>query len=94
MITSGYIRFKDGAQQFVARKAKDVGEGGILTEKLVYVTPFDEQGTMVQTSEDKNGTRALENYHVIKANTDGSFDLPENIDKKNIYYYVEDFAGT
>lgn len=47
---------------------------------------------MVQTSEDKNGTRALENYHVIKANADGSFDLPENIDKKNIYYY-EDFAG-
>ena len=93
VITSGYIRFKDGAQQFVARKAKDVGEGGILTEKLVYVTPFDEQGTMVQTSEDKNGTRALENYHVIKANADGSFDLPENIDKKNIYYYVEDFAG-
>ena len=32
-------------------------------------------------------------YHVIKANADGSFDLPENIDKKNIYYYVEDFAG-
>ena len=93
VITSGYIRFKDGAQQFVARKAKDVGDGGILTEKLVYVTPFDDQGTMVQTSEDKNGTRALENYHVIKANADGSFDLPENIDKKNIYYYVEDFAG-
>ena len=44
VITSGYIRFKDGAQQFVARKAKDVGEGGILTEKLVYVTPFDDQG--------------------------------------------------
>ena len=41
----------------------------------------------------KNGTRALENYHVIKANADGDFDLPENIDKKNIYYYVEDFAG-
>ena len=93
VITSGYIRFKDGAQQFVARKAKDVGDGGILTEKLVYVTPFDDQGTMVQTSEDKNSTRALENYHVIKANADGSFDLPENIDKKNIYYYVEDFAG-
>mgnify|MGYP002743798536 FL=1 len=93
VITSGYIRFKDGAQQFVARKAKDVGDGGILTEKLVYVTPFDDKGTMVQTSEDKNGTRALENYHVIKANADGSFDLPENIDKKNIYYYVEDFAG-
>ncbi|MDU4524500.1 MAG: S8 family serine peptidase, partial [Streptococcus parasanguinis] len=71
VITSGYIRFKDGAQQFVARKAKDVGEGGILTEKLVYVTPFDDQGTMVQTSEDKNGTRALENYHMIKANADG-----------------------
>ena len=35
----------------------------------------------------------LKNYHVIKANADGSFDLPENIDKKNIYYYVEDFAG-
>ena len=47
---------------------------------------------MVQTSEDKNGTCG-ENYHVIKANADGSFDLPENIDKKNIYYYVEDFAG-
>ena len=93
VITSGYIRFKDGAQQFVARKAKDVGEGGILTEKLVYVTPFDDKGTMIQTSEDKTGTRALENYHVIKANADGSFDLPENIDKKNIYYYVEDFAG-
>ena len=30
---------------------------------------------------------------MIKANADGSFDLPENIDKKNIYYYVEDFAG-
>ena len=42
VITSGYIRFKDGAQQFVARKAKDVGDGGILTEKLVYVTPFDD----------------------------------------------------
>jgi len=93
VITSGYIRFKDGAQQFVARKAKDVGDGGILSEKLVYVTPFDDKGTMVQTSDDKNGTRALENYHVIKANADGSFDLPENIDKKNIYYYVEDFAG-
>ena len=52
VITSGYIRFKDGAQQFVARKAKDVGDGGILTEKLVYVTPFDDQGTMVQTSEE------------------------------------------
>ena len=93
VITSGYIRFKDGAQQFVARKAKDVGDGGILSEKLVYVTPFDDKGTMVQTSDDKNGTRSLENYHVIKANADGSFDLPENIDKKNIYYYVEDFAG-
>ena len=58
------------------------------------MTPFDDQGTMVQTSEDKNGTRALENYHVIKANEDGSFDLPENIDKKNIYYYVEDLRGT
>ncbi len=35
--TSDHIwiyRFKkDGAQQFVARKAKDVGEGGILTER-------------------------------------------------------------
>ena len=57
------------------------------------MTPFDDKGTMIQTSEDKTGTRALENYHVIKANADGSFDLPENIDKKNIYYYVEDFAG-
>lgn len=93
VITSGYIRFKDGAQQFVARKAKDVGDGGIQTEKLVYVTPFDDKGTMVQKDNDESGSRALENYHIIKANEDGSFNLPENIDKKNIYYYVEDFAG-
>ncbi len=47
---------------------------------------------MVQTSEDKNGTRALENYQVIKANADGSFGFLKH-DKSNIYYYVEVLVG-
>ncbi len=47
VITSGYIRFKDGAQQFVARKAKDVGDGGILINQKNSSTrdsTFDDQG--------------------------------------------------
>ncbi len=73
-----------GLNGLAARKAKDVGDGGILTENSIYVTPFDDKGTMVQTSEDKN-ERAWK-LPCDRANADGSFDLPENIDKKNIYY--------
>ncbi|MCO6587552.1 hypothetical protein KFU42_26040, partial [Escherichia coli] len=93
VITSGYIRFKDGNQEFVARKPKDVGQGGILSEKVFYITPFDQKGTMVLTGKDQSGTRALENTHLIKANADGSYTLPKNVDKANIYYLVEDYAG-
>lgn len=93
VITSGYIRFKDGNQEFVARKPKDVGQGGILSEKVFYLTPFDQKGTMVLTGKDQSGTRALENTHLIKANADGSYTLPKDVDKANIYYLVEDYAG-
>ena len=36
---------------------------------------------------------ALENTHLIKANADGSYTLPKDVDKANIYYLVEDYAG-
>ena len=93
VITSGYIRFENGKQQFIARKPEDVGNGGILSEKVFYLTPFDDKGTMVQNVSNENGTRATENYHYIKVNQDGSYTLPENISKSDIYYEVEDFAG-
>ena len=48
---------------------------------------------MVLSEKDQSGTRALENTHLIKANADGSYTLPKNVDKANIYYLVEDYAG-
>ena len=44
--SSGYIRFKDGNQEFVARKPKDVGQGGFLQKKS-SISPFDQKGTMI-----------------------------------------------
>ena len=70
-----------------------MGQGGILSEKVFYLTPFDQKGTMVLTGKDQSGTRALENTHLIKANADGSYTLPKDVDKANIYYLVEDYAG-
>ncbi len=65
VITSGYIRFKDGAQQFVARKAKDVGDGGILSQRktryvLLLIREQWSKLVMIRMG------RALENYHVIR----------------------------
>lgn len=94
VITSGYIRLQDGVQQFVARKPKDVGEGGIRKEQVFYLTAFDDNGTMVKRGLDTSGNiRYYENKTEIYANEDGSYTLPEGVDKANIYYAVEDFAG-
>ncbi|MCQ5170026.1 hypothetical protein NE660_10305, partial [Streptococcus oralis] len=92
LITSGYNRFKDGNQEFVARKPKDDAQAGILSEKVFYIRPFDKNGTMVLTGKDQSGTRALENTHLIKAIADCSYTLPKNVEKADIYYLVEDYA--
>ncbi len=42
VITLDIFVFKDNTNS-CARKAKDAGDGGILSEKLVYVTPFDDK---------------------------------------------------
>ena len=84
LITSGYIRSQKDQEQFIARKPQDVGNGGILLEKVFYIRP----------SENRESTDSeIEQYQIIKQNEDGSYTLPKNIDKSKIFYYVEDFAG-
>ena len=84
LITSGYIRSKEEQEQFIARKPQDVGNGGILLEKVFYIRP----------SENREATDSeIEQYQIIKQNEDGSYTLPKNVDKSKIFYYVEDFAG-
>ena len=84
LITSGYIRSQEDQEQFIARKPQDVGNGGILLEKVFYIRP----------SENREATDSeIEQYQIIKQNEDGSYTLPKNIDKSKIFYYVEDFAG-
>ena len=84
LITSGYIRSQKDQEQFIARKPQDVGNGGILLEKVFYIRP----------SENREATDSeIEQYQIIKQNEDGSYTLPKNIDKSKIFYYVEDFAG-
>ena len=84
LITSGYIRSQKDQEQFIARKPQDVGNGGILLEKVFYIRP----------SENREATDSeIEQYQIIKQNEDGSYTLPKNVDKSKIFYYVEDFAG-
>ena len=84
LITSGYIRSQEDQEQFIARKPQDVGNGGILLEKVFYIRP----------SENREATDSeIEQYQIIKQNEDGSYTLPKNVDKSKIFYYVEDFAG-
>ena len=84
LITSGYIRSQKDQEQFIARKPQDVGNGGILLEKVFYI----------RSSENRESTDSeIEQYQIIKQNEDGSYTLPKNIDKSKIFYYVEDFAG-
>ena len=84
LITSGYIRSQKDQEQFIARKPQDVGNGGILLEKVFYIRP----------SENRESTDSeIEQYQIIKQNEDGSYTLPKNVDKSKIFYYVEDFAG-
>ena len=84
LITSGYIRSQEDQEQFIARKPQDVGNGGILLEKVFYIRP----------SENREATDSeIEQYQTIKQNEDGSYTLPKNVDKSKIFYYVEDFAG-
>ena len=84
LITSGYIRSQEDQEQFIARKPQDVGNGGILLEKVFYIRP----------SENREATDSeIEQYQIIKQNEDGSYTLPKDVDKANIYYLVEDYAG-
>ena len=84
MITSGYIRSQEDQEQFIARKPQDVGNGGILLEKVFYIRP----------SENREATDSeIEQYQIIKQNEDGSYTLPKNVDKSKIFYYVERLCG-
>ncbi|WP_128834236.1 S8 family serine peptidase [Streptococcus sp. DD11] len=93
LITTGYISSKDGREVFTARKAKDVGNGGILREQLFYLQA-DEKGQVTYKALDALGNeRDYERRVYISANSDGSYTLPQGVDKAAIFYVVEDYAG-
>lgn len=92
-ITSGYLRLREGKEEFVPRQLLDTGQGGIVLQEVVYLTAFDD-GEYVKEMTDENGQKILtENIHRIPPSDDGSYLLPENVKKSDIYYQVEDFAG-
>ncbi|MGT2797314.1 S8 family serine peptidase [Streptococcus intermedius] len=94
LITSGYIKkSQDGTEIFVPRKVKDVGNGGILKERVFYLKP-DQNGQVTYQAVDELGNvREYERRVYISANADGSYTLPKGVHKANIFYVVEDFAG-
>ncbi|MDO4667719.1 MAG: S8 family serine peptidase [Streptococcus sp.] len=93
LISSAYIITKDGVENFITRKVKDVGNGGILREQVFYVQA-DKDGNIVYKGTDELGkTRNYEHRVYITANKDGSYTLPKGVDKAKIFYLVEDFAG-
>lgn len=93
LISSAYIITKDGVENFITRKVKDVGNGGILREQVFYVQA-DKDGNVVYKGTDELGkTRNYEHRVYITANKDGSYTLPKGVDKAKIFYLVEDFAG-
>ncbi len=46
---------------------------------------------MVLSEKDQSERVRLRTPILIKANADGSYTLPKNVDKANIYYLVEDY---
>lgn len=93
VITSGYITVKDGQETFTARKPQDAGNGGILRQQVFYLQA-DKDGKIQYQAEDELGNvRDYEHRVYIKANEDGSYTLPKDVDKANIFYLVEDYAG-
>ena len=84
---------REGKEEFVPRQLLDTGQGGIVLQEVVYLTAFDD-GEYVKEMTDENGQKILtENIHRIPPSDDGSYLLPENVKKSDIYYQVEDFAG-
>lgn len=92
-ITSGYITNKDGVETLTVRKPNDVGNGGILREQVFYLKA-DEEGSITYKDVDSHGKeREYEHRVYLSANEDGTYTLPEGVDKSQIFYAVEDYAG-
>lgn len=93
VITSGYITNTNGVETFVARQVKDEGEGGILRKSLFYLQPDKNNSVLYQARDALGNVRIYERRVYIAANQDGSYTLPKGVEKTNIFYLVEDFAG-
>ena len=93
VITSGYITNTNGVETFVARQVKDEGEGGILRKSLFYLQQDKNNSVLYQARDALGNVRIYERRVYIAANQDGSYTLPKGVEKTNIFYLVEDFAG-
>lgn len=92
-ITSGYITSKDGVERLTLRKPKDIGNGGILREQVFYIKADKDGATTYKGTDSLGYERDYEHRVYLSANADGTYTLPKGVDKSQIFYVVEDYAG-